>query len=122
MHFPTELDTTATGSQSGSGALLTRHSRCNRQRSSTLEKAYPGKNDGTWYFPRHVKQALAEGQVVESYPDDYPIPSLLVCCLDPDPLHVVVAWNENTRECHIITTYRPDLDHFELGFMRRKQR
>jgi hypothetical protein len=71
---------------------------------------------------KKIKQAILDGQVIESYPDDYPLPSLLLCSLEPEPLHVVLAWNIGSGECHIITAYRPDLEHFEPGFVRRGQK
>jgi len=38
-----------------------------------------------------VKQAILEGEVIENYPDDMPLPSVLICNLKPSPLHIVVA-------------------------------
>lgn len=64
-----------------------------------------------------VKQAVLEGAVIENYPDDYPFPTLLIAIREPEPLHVVLAWNAMLRQCHIITAYRPDLEHFEADFI-----
>jgi len=69
-----------------------------------------------------VKQTILQGEVVESYPDDYPLPSLLICTIEPSPLHVVLAWDEAAEECYIITAYRPDLEHFEDDFMHRRSK
>lgn len=67
-----------------------------------------------------VKQAVLSGSVIEEYPDDYPIPSLLICTLDPKPLHVVLSYNAKKEESCIITVYRPDLVHFESDFITRR--
>lgn len=71
---------------------------------------------------QQVKQAVAQGEVVEQYPDDYPIPSLLMAVMKPEPLHVVLAWDEHRSQCHIITAYRPNLEHFETDLVTRRKR
>jgi Domain of unknown function (DUF4258) len=68
-----------------------------------------------------IKQAIINGQIVEAYPDDSPVPSLLICTLKPQPLHVVLAYSEQDNMCHIITVYYPDLEHFEADFITRKK-
>jgi hypothetical protein len=67
-----------------------------------------------------VIDAIGHGQIIEAYPDDFPAPSMLFCTVAPEPLHVVVAWTARDAHCHIITAYRPDLAHFEPGFLRRR--
>ncbi|MBT8421388.1 MAG: DUF4258 domain-containing protein [Gammaproteobacteria bacterium] len=67
-----------------------------------------------------VKQAILCGHIIERYPTDHPVPSVLIAVLEPEPLHVVLAWDEKRRECHIITVYRPDIQYFELDFITRK--
>ncbi len=44
---------------------------------------------------QQVKQAVTTGGIIEQYPDDYPIPSLLMVVMKPEPLHVVLAWDEH---------------------------
>ena len=68
-----------------------------------------------------VKQTVLKGTVIEDYPDDYPVPSLLIAVREPEPLHVVLAWDARLRQCHIITAYRPSLEHFEADFMTRRK-
>lgn len=67
-----------------------------------------------------VKQAILQGSVIEYYPDDYPVPSVLLSTLQPKPLHVVVAYDSNTLQCHIITAYHPDLAHFQADLKTRR--
>ena len=67
-----------------------------------------------------VLHALTQGQIIENYPNDYPIPSFLFLVREPEPLHVVVAYDAQTLQCHIITAYHPDLRHFETDFVTRR--
>nr|VFJ97000.1 MAG: protein of unknown function (DUF4258) [Candidatus Kentron sp. LFY]VFK00511.1 MAG: protein of unknown function (DUF4258) [Candidatus Kentron sp. LFY] len=70
---------------------------------------------------RHaVKQAILDGEIIEEYPADYPIPSMLMAVLEPEPLHVVLAWDGKRKTCHIITVYRPDLQYFEPDLVSRR--
>jgi hypothetical protein len=66
--------------------------------------------------------ALMNGEVIEMYPTDRPYPSGLILYAETEPVHVVAAADPAARICHVITAYRPDLDHFEPDFRtRRKQ-
>jgi Domain of unknown function (DUF4258) len=69
-----------------------------------------------------VVSAIMNGEVIEIYPADRPYPSCLMLYVETVPLHVVVAVDRDARICHVITAYRPDLEHFEPDFRtRRKQ-
>lgn len=67
-----------------------------------------------------VKQAILQGSIIEYYPDDYPIPSLLLARLQPEQLHAVVAYDAASQQCHVITAYYPDLTHFEADLITRR--
>jgi len=70
-----------------------------------------------------VRQILRSGECIEDYPDDYPFPSALFFGWHHDkPLHVVAALDETVPEVHVITTYEPDLEHFEADFMTRRKK
>ena len=72
---------------------------------------------------RDVFAVLLSGEEIEDYPNDTPFPSaLFLGWKGRDPLHVVVALDSTTQQAYIITTYRPDLDHFEADFKTRKPR
>lgn len=64
-----------------------------------------------------VKQAISQGSIIEFYPDDFPIPSLLHATPEPEPLHTVVAYDSASQLCHVVTDYRPDLIHFEADLI-----
>lgn len=69
-----------------------------------------------------VIYAIMHGVVIETYPTDRPCPSCLILCLDSSPLHVVAATDPAAQICHIITAYRPDLEHFEPDFRTRRNK
>jgi hypothetical protein len=65
--------------------------------------------------------AIISGEVIEVYPEDRPYPSCLILHTAAEPLHVVAAADPDARVCHVITAYRPDLEHFEPDFKTRKK-
>lgn len=67
-----------------------------------------------------VKQSILQGSIIEYYPDDHPIPTVLLASLQSEPLHVVVAYDAASHQCHVITAYRPDLAHFQADLITRR--
>ncbi len=76
-------------------------------------------------FEDHISEGdiisvLSDGDIIEDYPDDYPLPSrLMLGWIDSRPLHVVAAHRPRTGEEVIITTYEPDPDTWSKDFRRR---
>ncbi|WP_319578021.1 DUF4258 domain-containing protein [uncultured Methanospirillum sp.] len=69
-----------------------------------------------------IEEIIRTGEVIEEYPDDYPLPSYLICGFARvRMLHVVAAFNKDTDEIIVITAYEPDDDHFVSGKTRRQQ-
>jgi hypothetical protein len=69
-----------------------------------------------------VRQALATGKTIETYPEDQPYPSRLVLgWAGARPIHLVVADNQVQQETIVITVYEPDLANWEAGFERRRR-
>lgn len=68
-----------------------------------------------------VMECIYSGNVIESYPDDYPVPSGLVLgtAIDGRWLHVVCSVYED-MVC-IITAYFPDVEHWESDMKTRKR-
>lgn len=64
--------------------------------------------------------AIMNGEVIEVYPTGRPNPSCLILHVESDPVHVVAAADPAARICHIITAYRPDLEHFEQDLRTRR--
>lgn len=67
-----------------------------------------------------VMECAYKGEIIESYPEDFPFPSFLVLYSDPMPLHIVMAMEG--EDCYIITAYRPNSDEFENNFTTRIKR
>ncbi|WKY46234.1 DUF4258 domain-containing protein [Eubacteriaceae bacterium ES2] len=64
---------------------------------------------------------MSSGEMIESYPDDYPNPSCLVLGLtiDGKPIHVVVG--SDGEYIFIITAYYPNLNKFEADYKTRRK-
>ena len=70
-----------------------------------------------------VKDVVAMGETIETYPDDRPLPSRLILGWSgPRPIHVVAADNVEAQEMIVITVYQPDVEEWEQGFKRRRNR
>lgn len=66
-----------------------------------------------------VKHVLSVGEIIAVYDTDRPLPSALLCVTAERPLHVVAGLDANRQAIHIITVYRPDLEHFAQDFKTR---
>ncbi len=69
-----------------------------------------------------VKNVISKGEIIEEYPNDYPLPSCLMFYMGITPLHVVLSYNETNQTTYIITAYKPDLNHFEADLKTRRRR
>ncbi len=70
-----------------------------------------------------VKEVLLTGELIERYSNDKPYASYLVAGkVGSEVYHVVVAYDEKSETCFIITVYRPDLKYFESDLKTRKKR
>jgi len=70
----------------------------------------------------HVMETLRQWDVLENEHDRKPFPTALIMGWNgQQPIHVVVAVDEDKEWVYIITVYEPDLDHFEPGFRLRKK-
>lgn len=84
--------------------------------------------NGQVVWRKHTLQRLAErhilqkGEVVRSYTDDRPFPSLLLLgWVRERPLHVVASYDVLDDVVYIITAYEPSIDVFEPDFKTKKQ-
>ncbi|MFZ3012700.1 MAG: DUF4258 domain-containing protein, partial [Nitrospira sp.] len=66
--------------------------------------------------------AILHGEVIEVYTTDRPYPSGLILHVETEPLHVVAAAESVDSVCHVITAYRPDLEHFETDYKTRRKK
>jgi hypothetical protein len=70
-----------------------------------------------------VETILKNGEIIERYDEDYPLPSLLINGMTENnrPLHCVVAVNEQEKQLIIVTVYEPNPLKWLNDFSRRKQ-
>lgn len=54
--------------------------------------------------------SVLHGEIIESYPMDWPYPSCLIFgkTFSGNPIHSVWAYNEENRWALLVTVYRPD--------------
>lgn len=72
--------------------------------------------------PEVVDRVILQGEVIASYPDDNPYPSVLVLGFDQNrPIHLVVAHNQETGACHVVTVYVPEPDLWDESFKQRRK-
>ena len=64
-----------------------------------------------------VLNAIASGEAVENYPDDFPFPSVLLC---GKGIHVVCGLGRDSVV--IVTAYRPGLDKWEPDMRTRRRK
>jgi hypothetical protein len=69
-----------------------------------------------------VVRAIMNGEVIEIYATDRPYASCLIFNAEAEPVHVVAAADASARICHVVTAYRPDLEHFEPGLRTRRKK
>ena len=70
-----------------------------------------------------IKRVILEGEVIESYEDDKPFPSVLFLkFINNKPLHALAAFDENQDKAYIITSYEPSLEFFERDYKTRKKK
>lgn len=68
-----------------------------------------------------VEALVAQGEIIEDYPDDTPYPSrLLLGSPGGRALHVVAADEPGTAVTFIVTAYHPDPAQWDAGFRRRR--
>ncbi|MDD5952401.1 MAG: DUF4258 domain-containing protein [Oscillospiraceae bacterium] len=67
-----------------------------------------------------IKHAIMTGELIETYPDDFPQPSCLILgkTVSGNPLHVVVGVENSCL--WLITAYYPDSDNWEPDLKTRK--
>jgi hypothetical protein len=67
-----------------------------------------------------VASVLAAGEIIESYPDDTPYPSvLLLGFVAGRAMHVVAADRPDAAETIVITVYQPDRTLWDATFRKR---
>jgi len=68
-----------------------------------------------------VNRCIAQGEIIEDYPDDYPYPSCLICgeADDGRMIHIVAGSDGDT--VYIVTAYIPNTVKFEDDLKTRRK-
>ncbi len=67
-----------------------------------------------------IDNVISQGQIIEEYPKDSPLPSFLLLGFnDNRPLHIVIAFNKSDYICIIVTVYEPDPKLWKDNYTRR---
>ncbi len=65
---------------------------------------------------------VQSGEIIEDYPDDVPFPSYLILgFIENTPLHVVLALDEESKICYIITVYIPNQNIWQNDYKTRRR-
>lgn len=76
-------------------------------------------------YPRDVRHVLQTGEVIETYPTDWPLPNyLMLGWVEPEPgrrepVHVVGADDDAAHVTHVITVYIPDPNRWTPDYRTR---
>lgn len=64
---------------------------------------------------------IQTGEMITGYPEDKPYPSeLRLGWVNDRPVHVVVAQNQESNECYVITAYVPSPEIWNDDFKTRR--
>jgi len=68
-----------------------------------------------------VRYVLLNGNIIENYYDDLPLPSFLINGKTKKnrPLHIVAALDNDAKTIIIITVYEPDSNKWSQNFTKR---
>lgn len=70
-----------------------------------------------------VLRTVSSGEIIESDLSRRPFPTYLwFAIVGGRPIHLVIAWDQETRTAHVITVYEPDDKYFESDFKTRRDR
>lgn len=72
--------------------------------------------------PDEIIEVIRSGEVIASYPDDSPYPSVLVLGFVRGlAVHALVAREQKTGNCYVVTVYRPDPEMWSNDFKARRE-
>ncbi len=71
---------------------------------------------------QEIYEAVCDGEVIETYPEDTPYPSVLIFGRTNGnrPIHAVYAYNDEDDQVVVVTVYQPDPKFWE-DYRRRKR-
>lgn len=72
--------------------------------------------------PDEIFECIRSGEIIANYADDLPYPSaLLLNFTQQTPLHVLVARDDQTGSCYVVTVYHPDPELWGSDFKTRRE-
>jgi len=72
--------------------------------------------------PEQVKEIIQTGEIIRTYPNDKPYPSILIYkTVNKQPIHIVVAKNETTGTCIVVTVYEAGEEFWEPDFKTKRK-
>jgi hypothetical protein len=72
--------------------------------------------------PNQARLIVESGKVISDYPNDKPYPSMLLLGFCENlPVHVLVAHNELSGDCHVVTVYRPAPELWDENYEKRRK-
>lgn len=68
-----------------------------------------------------IYDSVVRGEIIEDYPDAYPLPACLVLGWNEsqNPIHSVWAYNQNTQTAKLVTVYRPNAERWTNWRIRK---
>jgi hypothetical protein len=68
-----------------------------------------------------IYASVTHGEVIEDYPNAYPMPACLILGFTPlnEPIHSVWGYDETNRIARLVTVYRPDPNRWINWRIRR---
>jgi hypothetical protein len=73
--------------------------------------------------PKEIRECVCQGEVIAAYPDEKPLPCMLILGFPRGrAVHVVIARNEGNNDGHVITAYVPDPETWDETFRERTGR
>ena len=73
--------------------------------------------------PEDIEVSVANGEIIEEYPDDKPYPSFLILnFINGEPIHVVFSFDKDNGTIYIVTAYFPDISIWDETFKIRRSK
>ena len=68
-----------------------------------------------------IHEVIESGDLIAEYPNDTPYPSYLLLGFPGNiPLHVLIAKDDESDDCYVVTTYVPRRDIWNSDFKTRR--
>jgi hypothetical protein len=73
-------------------------------------------------YDKEIEEAIQNGILLKEYPDDRPLPSVLIfgSTSNGRPIHIVSSYDDSEKRAIIITVYEPDPKEWIDSVERRK--